>query len=251
MDRHQVRATILEVARAVRDRLSEWRPHAAEEGPDTTVHEGTDKQRCGPFWVAERGYKYIDDVEAHLRRLFRSFNLLNPRDGSAVFEIGPGNCYLLFMCRELRGCQVMGVDWKLGHEPQAGTAGKPFQELAQHAHALFREQFGLEEMVRHQVVQAYQPVDFRGRYDVIVATHTAFNQGWGEGEYRYWLRDCYEHLQLGGRLMIALNKVEPGALAALPFLRPARPTPGFKKLTVLMRETVGQVLSEVPGGSQA
>ncbi len=248
MDRDQVRARILEVAHVVKDKLSERQRHAAGDRPDSKVSADAEALRCGPFWVEERGYKYIDDVEDHLRRLFRSFHLLNPRAGSSVFEIGPGNCYLLFMCRELRGCRVAGVDWKLG---QAAQPGKPFQELAQYAHALFRAQFGLEEAVRHQIVEAYQPIEFGGRYDAIVATHTAFNQGWGEGEYHFWLRDCYQHLQPEGRLLIALNKVEPAALAALPFLRPAQPTPGFKKLTSLPRELLGELLAEVPGRSKA
>lgn len=246
MDRDQVRARMIAVAHAVKEKLRERRIDTGDKAPDYKIIDGVQKLRCGPFWVEERGYKYIDDVEDHLRRLFRSFDLLSPGQGSSVFEIGPGNGYFLFMCRELGGCQVAGVDWKL-EEGTGNTAAKPFQDLAQYAHARFREYFDLEECVRHQIVEAYQPVDFRDRYDAIVATHTAFNKGWGEDAYRYWLRDCYEHLHPEGRLMIALNKVEPAALVALPFLRPPQPTPGFKKLTILTRETIGQALAAVPG----
>jgi transposase len=79
---------------------------AAATEPDYKYVGGEVKPRRSPFWSRKRGFKYIDDVEDHLRRLFRSFEILDPRPGSSVFEIGPGNCYFRFMCRELRGCRV-------------------------------------------------------------------------------------------------------------------------------------------------
>jgi hypothetical protein len=213
MDRDQVQARILEVARMVKRKLIENQLSPKDQ---------------------ERGYKFIDDVKQHLRRLFWSFDLLNPAEGSSVFEIGTAHCYFLFMCRELRGCQVTGLD--IIHE---GAFAAP--EQVRYAYRLFREQFELESVIRHQVVERYKPIDFGGLYDSIVATRAVFNRGWGQEEHRFWLRDCYDHLLLGGRLMIHFNTIDAEALAALPLLRPLHTPERVKKLTILSRETIGQL----------
>ena len=243
MNRNQVRARLIEAAGAIKGKLDDRRLQAADKVAEEKVTGA--KKRHGRFWIEGRGFKYVDDVEEHLNRLFRSFDMLDPQEGSSVFDIGPGNCYLLFMCRELRGCRVAGVDWKLEEGPAAvNTEEKPLRELGLYAQGLFRRQLGMEDVVRHQVVREFEPVAFAGRYDAIVATHTAFNLGWGENAYRYWLRDCYEHLNPDGRLMIALNKFKPAVVAAFPFLLPLEPTPGFKKLTLISRGTLGAALAD-------
>jgi hypothetical protein len=258
MNRNEVKARLAEAAAAIKGELDARRLEAAaaiKGQQDARRLKAAEKvaagritgakRRRGRFWVEERGFKYVDDVEDHLRRLFRAFDTLDPPQGSSVFEIGPGNCYLLFMCREMQGCRVAGVDWKLAEGPAAvNTAEKPLWELGLYAQGLFRRQLGMEEAVRHQVVREFEPVDFRGRYDAIVATHTAFNVGWGVDAYRYWLRDSYEHLNPDGRLMVAINEIQPAVLAALPLLRPPQPTRRFRKLTLLTREAIGRMLAE-------
>jgi hypothetical protein len=169
-------------------------------------------------------------VDIHLRRLVRSFDLLNPPEGSSVFDIGPGNCFLLYLCRQLRGCEVAGIDMIAG------------DGYGKHAFRLFREQFGLADAIRHHVVRAYQPIDFAGRYHAIVATAAMFNDGWREAEYRFWLKDCFDHLLPQGRLMMHFNRIDPEPLAALPLLRPTRNPDHVKKLTIVSRETLGEVL---------
>ena len=245
MDRSQIRARIIEVAQAVKQKLIERGVSADEAEQSYDYRDGVATRRHSAFWSQEQGYKYIDDVEEHLRRFFQCLDLLNPHEGSAVFEIGPGNCYFLFMCRELCGCRVAGVEWKEGVLPGKKKAKTmPFHDLKMYAYQLFREQFGLEEVIRHQIVEAYQPVAFGGRYDAIVATRAMFNCHWGEGEYRYWLRDCHDHLQPGGRLMVHFNKIDPDSLAALPFLLPEHPLPGNEKLNIISREALGQLVTD-------
>ena len=239
MDSSQVRARIIEVGQLVKQALIERGVGAAETEPDYKYVGGEVKPRRSPFWSRKRGFKYIDDAEDHLRRLFRGFKVLDPRPGSSVFEIGPGNCYFLFMCRELRGCRVAGVDIKRDDGPDP-------DKLAKYAYHLFREHFRLEEVVKHQVVEKEQPIDFGGRYDAIVATRAVFNRGWREIEYRFWLNDCYQHLQPQGRLLFYFNKVDPEPLAALPLLRPPAPADGVKKLRMLSREAIGRALETQP-----
>jgi SAM-dependent methyltransferase len=210
MDSNQVRERIIEVGQLVKKTLIDKQIPAKNKG---------------------RGYKYIDDAKSHVRRLFLSFDLLNPTAGSYVFEIGPGNCYFLFMCRELRCCHVTGIDKIYG----------PINGQGKNAFRLFREHFGLEDVIKHQVVERYKPIDFGGLYDSIVATGATFNRGWGKGEHQFWLRDCYDHLLPGGRLMIHFNTIDAEAQAALPLLRPLHTPDRVKKLTVLSRETIGQL----------
>jgi hypothetical protein len=150
------------------------------------------------------------------------------------------------MCCELRGCRPAGIDIKPDewlHE--AKPAKNACRELSKFAYQLFREHFGLEKMIKHQVVQRLSPINFGGRYDYIVATRAVFNRGWREEEHRFWLQDCYEHLQPDGRLMVYFNKVDTASLSAWPFLRPAQPPGGVKKLSIISREEIGQAL----GGS--
>src|SRR6516164_3672848 len=108
MDRNQVRARIIEVAGAVKEKLIErgWSPPEQEQG---LKKKRAGPARTDPFWSPDRGYKYIDDVEDHIGRFFQCLDLLTPQGGS-VLEIGPGNCYFLFMCRELCGCRPGGVE---------------------------------------------------------------------------------------------------------------------------------------------
>jgi hypothetical protein len=124
----------------------------------------------------------------------------------------------------------------------------PSRELSKYAYHLFREHFGLEEAIKHQVIEGNQPIHFGGQFDAIVATRAVFNRGWGEQEYRFWLRDCYQHLRPGGRLMFYFNKVTPEHLALFPFLRPAQPTAEVKKLSMISREAIGQFLGDHRGG---
>jgi hypothetical protein len=252
MDRSQVRARIIEVGQIVKKALIE-RGVGAEDKKRLDRHRaGVAKTRTSPFWSEERGFKYIDDVEDHLRRLFQCLDLLNLPEGSLVFEIGPGNCYFLFMCRELRCCGVQGIDWKQNE----GTVNRkgvllPYHELKQYAFRLFRAHFGLEDAVKHQIVAAHQPMEFGGRYDAIVATRAMFNHGWAPEEYRFWLNDCYQHLRLEGKLMVHFNKVAPDALADLPFLRPLHPPPGNEKLSIISRDELGRVINSerrIPDG---
>ena len=243
MDSDQVRARIIEVGQRVKPALLERGLSAEEIQPGYKYVAGEAKQRPRPFWSEERGYKYIDDVDDHLRRLAKSFDFLDPRPGSAVFEIGPGSCFFLVLCRELRGCRVAGVDWIEDEAAdQDDSLRMPFHDLQKYAFRLFREHFGLADVVRHQVVKAHQPIAFGGQYDAIVATRAMFNRGWQEGEYRYWLEDCYRHLWPEGHLMVHLNKLEPEHLAVFPFLRPVPVPGGVKKLSRIARETIGQAL---------
>jgi SAM-dependent methyltransferase len=249
MDRNQAWARIIEVGQLVKQALIARGVNAADKETNYKYVDGVKKLRRSPFWSNKRGYKYIDDVEDHLRRLVRSFEVLNPKPGSSVFEIGPGNCYFLFLCRELRGCRVAGVDIKQAGLSDAEKPDKnPSRELSKYAYHLFREHFGLEEVIKHQVICGNQPIDFGDEYDAIVATRAVFNRGWREGEYRFWLRDCYEHLRPEGRLMFYFNKVAPEHLAVFPFLRPAQPTSDIKKLSMISREAIGLFLGEHRGG---
>jgi SAM-dependent methyltransferase len=244
MDMNQVRARIVETGRIVKQALLERGIDVPDQEPGYKYINGVALRRRCPFWSEERGFKYIDDVDDHLRRLSRSLEFLNPQGGSSVFEIGPGSCFFLFICRELRGCQVAGIDWKRDDESSDEKATRmPFHELQQYAFRLFRERLGLEGVVKHQVVTRYQPIEFDGHYDHIVATRAMFNHGWGEREYRFWLRDCYQHLRPDGKLMVHFNEVDPQSLAALPILRPANPSRGVKKLNLIPREMIESALA--------
>jgi hypothetical protein len=235
MDSNAVRQRIIEVGQLVKEALRA-RPVGAS-CPQQDCQVVADARRL--FWNEERGYKYIDDVKQHLGRLFWSFERLDPLEGTSVFEIGPGNCYFLFMCRELRACRPAGIDVK-------HSIGS-FDVQATYAFGLFRKHFGMEDAIRHQVVQGHRPIDFRGEYDYIVATRAMFNLGWREAEYRFWLRDCYEHLRPEGRLMVHLNKIDPESLAALPLLRPLDSPRKVRKLTIIARETLGRLIGQANG----
>jgi hypothetical protein len=210
MDRNEVQARIIEVAQLVKATLV---------GKHISI-----KDKCN-------GYKYVDDVQSNLRRLFLCFDLLDPRPGSSVFEIGPGNCFFLFMCRELRGCRVAGVDKITDKDKGQG----------QNTFRLFREHFGLADAIKAQFVEGMKPVDFGRRYDAIVATRAHFNRDWQESAYRFWLRDCYEHLQPEGKLLVHFRTIEPEIVTALPLLQPQFAIKDVKKVSVISRESIGQV----------
>jgi hypothetical protein len=137
---------------------------------------------------------------------------------------------------------VAGVDIKNHDGSVSEDPGKnPSRELSKHAYRLFREHFGLEDVIKHQVVAPYQPIAFGGQYDAIVATRGVFNQGWREAEYRFWLTDCLQHLRPEGQLMVHFNKVDQESLAALPLLRPSEGAGPVRKLNIISRETLSQV----------
>jgi len=211
MDKNQVQEKIIAAAQAVKDQL------IAQDVPAKGRVEG---------------YKYIDDVRSNLRRLFLCFDLLDPREGSSVFEIGPGNCYFLVMCRELRGCRVAGVDRK----------PVPIKGQGQLAFRLFRKHFGLEDVIKPQTVAGSQSIEFGGCYDAIVATRAHFNQDWDEADYRYWLRDCYEHLLPGAKLLVHFHRIEPDITAVLPLFEPVHAIKAAKKISLVSSEAIGQVL---------
>ena len=240
MDLDQVQARIIEVGQLVKQKL-------IEKEKEQRIQYGDDIEKRAGLWYKERGYKYIDDVDYHLRRFFQCLDLLAPRHGGSVFEIGSGNCFFLFMCRELRGCRVAAVDWKRDEDDLTGNKDpekKLYRDLKKYAYHLFREYFGLQDVIKHQIVHGNKPIEFGGEYDYIVATRATFNRHWREKEYRFWLDDCYRHLRPGGNLMIALNKVEPKSLAALPFLRPLHPSRENEKISIISRETIREAIME-------
>jgi hypothetical protein len=245
MDNNEVRAKIIEIGQLVKQTLVDRKLSPEDWGLRPWDMNWEGKGGRSPFWSPKRGFKYIDDVEDHLRRVFKAFNLLDPLPGSSVFEIGPGSCYFLVLCQELRGCVVAGVDW-IEHDTADidQDLRMPYHELQKYAFGLFRKYFGLESAVRHQVVKAREPIDFGGCHDAIVATRAMFNRGWAEDDYRYWLNDCYRHLNTAGRLMVHLNDIEAEPLAVFPFLRPPAGAEGGKKLSVIPREVIGRALTD-------
>lgn len=140
--------------------------------------------------VVKRGYKFLEHADHHLDRILTTFQHMNPPQGGRVFEIGPGCCYLLHMCRQ-RGCEVRAVDVKLEYFVVYRT---------------MRRLLELEPFISEFRVESFHPIPFIQLYDRIVATAIMFDREWGVAEHLYFVEDCLRNMKPDGILVLSFNE---------------------------------------------
>jgi len=138
----------------------------------------------------EEPYKFIRDYERHTGRCQDIFNHLCLPKSSSVFEIGPGCCYFLYICRD-HGCHIDAIDRLDYIETYQGA----------------RTALGMEEVVRHQMLKPFDKVKFLQKYDLIICTlPVAFRKPivWTFQAHMCFLRQVCDHLNEKGRLVLQL-----------------------------------------------
>ena len=128
--------------------------------------------------------KFIKEHEIHINVAFELFELIKPHGN--IFEIGPGACYFLYLCKHINNCHIDGVD------------------LESPLFSVIRKQLDIQINEAH--VWAFRNIPFHQPQDYIVTFLTMFNSGWGVNAHKYWLSDCYNNLNDDGKLFIHFNR---------------------------------------------
>jgi SAM-dependent methyltransferase len=142
---------------------------------------GINDKDNGPF-------KFIKYPMRHIQRCMDYYNLLKPKRGS-LFNIGVGVGYFDYICKQLGGCVVSGIDIML-------------DDLLIYK----KMRLILKIPVREFRVNIMTKIDFGGTYDYITSTLPTFNNDWSLEGHLFFLHDCFQHLNDGGKIFIAYNK---------------------------------------------
>ena len=150
---------LLELARRGRQRVDDLRAQAEANRDDPRFRgllfgDRSPKGELAPDgspWPAAP-YKHVRFPERHVKRCRAMFEKLAPREGSSVFDIGAGCGYLLYFCREVRNCQITGIDIDIERQ----VVFKVMKELQ-----------GLQDAVFEHRVKAHEPIPFGRSYDYV------------------------------------------------------------------------------------
>jgi 2-polyprenyl-3-methyl-5-hydroxy-6-metoxy-1,4-benzoquinol methylase len=147
---------------------------------------------------AVSGYKYLDFVFYTLQKLLLAYELgLDRGPPRRVLDIGTAGGHFPFVCRFF-GHEVVGID--IESPLYEGIAGC----------------LGVERTIAR--VEAYRPLpDLGGRFDLITACNTTFNQKWVEqinqsaywrpAEWQFFLNDLVSNqLRYPGELYLQINR---------------------------------------------
>lgn len=143
--------------------------------------------------------KYLLNPKAHIDRCKRALNLIRPTPTSKVLDIGCGNGYLLYLCRELYECEITGLDLP---EYINFINDKDFTKQ----HQIYRElteRFNINVIKHH--IKPLQAMPLVEKYDIITATMTVFNKYWSVAQHDFWVRDCKNHLSDNGKIFLLVN----------------------------------------------
>ncbi len=129
--------------------------------------------------------KFIKLYKNLIQRDLDLLKLINPK--GEIYEIGPGACYFLYLCRNINGCKINGID------------------LESPIFRIVRKNLNIDN-INETRVTAFRKIPFVGQYDFIVTFLTMFNSGWGKDAHKFWLSDCANHLNEKGKIIIHFNK---------------------------------------------
>lgn len=153
-----------------------------------------------PHWQhpADSPLKYVDwALHDTISKSLILAQWLNPPLHSSVFEIGPGTGYLMYILKELWGCEVHGCD----------TANTPLY------HAMW-ERLGLDRSVKTEHICPFHNIlSLNRRYDYLVATQISWMDKWSSKALNSFLADCAGHVD---KLVLFPN---PGAFCGEPLLK--------------------------------
>jgi SAM-dependent methyltransferase len=138
---------------------------------------------------ARSGIKFLYPEKQVLRKIrwcVKDLDLITP-PVKAILDIGTGAGWLPYIAR------FLGHTVYLSDAPNV----KKYTEIL--------SILGLSLTYKFSVTrQERMPLDGLS-VDIITATGTAFHTGWDEGDWRFWLADCADHLKPGGQLFMVLN----------------------------------------------
>lgn len=147
--------------------------------------------------------KYIVNPRVHIDICDKLLKLLNPK--GKILDVGCGNGYLLYLCRELYGCEVTGLD----RCDRDDARTKIYTELTKRLNI---------NVIKH-TIKPLEAMPIFEKYDLITATMTMFNNNWSVNQHKFWINDCQSHLVNGGKIILLTNK-ETLTPASKNFLEP-------------------------------
>jgi hypothetical protein len=128
--------------------------------------------------------KFLKNYHNNINRSVEYFNITNFQ--GSIFEIGPGSCYFLYLCKQINKCSVSGVDLE-----------SPIFKICQK---------NLSIDIKEYSVCAFKTIPFEKKHNYIVSFLTMFNSGWGISAHKFWLEDCLNYLKDEGEIILHFNK---------------------------------------------
>lgn len=135
--------------------------------------------------------KFIRQCGRYVRLAKCYYDALQAKPGQRVLEIGPGTGYLLWWFHYNR-VNIEAIDCNI-------CDGKPAP-----IYPATRKLIGVDHLVRFHRIEPNKPIPFDGLYDFIISTLVIFSTGWTQEQHMYFIRDCWDHLAIGGKLILSL-----------------------------------------------
>jgi len=133
--------------------------------------------------------KYVRNASAHIKRIKAKYDLLDIKNKSRVFEIGPGVGYFLYICRELSNCKVIGVDLR-------------FEDV----YLDMINELSIRDEVKLQTINSMNVINFYNtKYDYIVALGGSFIRGWELKDHKFFIKNCMDNLLADGKILLQFN----------------------------------------------
>ena len=138
-------------------------------------------------------FKWLATAKRYVLQSRKRIGLANARHGEAVYDIGCGPGYLLWICRERLGCSVQGCD--------------PLREAP-----IYKELYQALDLSRcispHvSTIEAPLP-ESELKYDIIFATWITWIGfgNWSAEEFATYIQGCKQHLTDRGRILLRFEE---------------------------------------------
>jgi len=139
--------------------------------------------------LAKFGNKYVRVPSGHIKRIKANYDLLNIKNKSRVFEIGPGVGYFLYICKEFGNCEVIGIDIR-------------FEDV----YLDMLLELSIRDKVKLQKINPMSVIDFYDtKYDYIVALGASFTGGWKLKDHKFFIINCMDNLLPDGKILLQFN----------------------------------------------
>jgi SAM-dependent methyltransferase len=165
-----------------------------------TLQDPANTFRSGPI-------KYAAHYKRHLDEKLPLLPFMSDLAGCKVYELGVGAGHLLFLLREVMGCDVYGCDIHAEtHElyrPLREALG--VQDVTHDREVRFGQPLGIEPGT--EAVVCLGPV-FMRRIDDAASVRSAFAEAadWGVEEHEWFVNQCDEGLTGARRMVIRFNR---------------------------------------------
>ena len=138
--------------------------------------------------------KWLRDSEDLFKWYFRELNYFNPKQDGSVYDIGAGPGYLMWFCKEFRGCSIAGND----------------SSIREDYHCAW-DALDLNGLIQQQYIKPETPLNLTQNYDSICATGICFDRLgsaeklWSLDQYLWFIADTVQYLKPNGELYLRFN----------------------------------------------